>query len=385
MGKSTVVLVPCRDYDPARVEAAVRAALSHFDLAGIVAGARSAGGPVLLKPNLLSPSAPEKGVTTHPSVFTAVATVLRERGAELAFGDSPMGLHAPIAAARRSGIFDAAERLGIPMADFETAEEVSWPRGLQNRRFPVARGAIRAGAIVSLPRLKTHGLTEMTGALKNTFGVVPGNLKMEFHIRHPEPQGFSRMLVDLNGCIRPRLFVLDAVMAMEGNGPGNGDLVPVGLLIVSDDPVATDAVGCRIMGIDPMKNVLVRRAHDAGLGNARASDIAIIGEPLEPYVKPGFRIPHRAPGAAVPQFLWRFARNAFVARPVIDPDACTRCGECVEACPTAPKSLVQERGAVPVHDYRTCIRCYCCQEGCRHGAISLQVPPLGRILAPRTR
>jgi uncharacterized protein (DUF362 family)/ferredoxin len=314
-------------------------------------------------------------------VFSAVARVFQEHGARLTFGDSPNLSSRPLAAARRCGLLEAADALGIPLADFENGEDVSYPLGMQDRRFHVARGALEAGAIVSLPRLKTHALTVMTGALKNTFGVVPGGRKAGFHLSHPNIEDFSRMIVDLNGLVRSRLVVLDAVKAMQGNGPGSGELVDVGLLIVSDDPVAADAVGCRIMGIDPMSVPQIRIAHESGLGNAHPESIDLRGEPLARYVQRGFKLPPRAPGVRVPTFALRIARDLVVPRPVIDSSLCARCGECVAACPTTPKSIALKNGGVPIYDFTTCIRCSCCQETCRHGAISLT----HALLGPRTR
>ncbi len=345
-------LAACRDYDRDRVLAAVRLALSVFDVAGIVRDAAAADAPVLLKPNLLMPAPAEKGVTTHPSVFSAVARVLQENGARLTFGDSPNLTSRPLAAARRCGLLEEADALGIPLADFENGEDVSYPQGMQDRRFHIARGAREAGAIVNLPRLKTHAFTVMTGALKNTFGVVPGGRKAAFHISHSQMEDFSRMIVDLNGLVRSRLVVLDSVKAMQGNGPGSGDLVDVGLLIVSDDPVAADAVGCRIMGIDPLSVPHIRIAHESGLGNAHPESIDLRGENVEHHIPHGFKVPPRTPSLRLPPIALRIARRLIVPKPVIDATLCTKCGECVTACPTTPKSIAQRDGGVPIYDFR---------------------------------
>jgi uncharacterized protein (DUF362 family) len=142
------------------------------------------------------------------------------------------------------GIQAAAESLGVPLADFETGVEVSLPRGALDCLFKVAKGAVEAGRIIGLPRLKTHGLTTMGGALKNMFGVVPGGRKWEYHVTHPNVETFSRMIVDLNRALYPRrLWVMDAITVMEGNRPANGRLRKVGLLIMTADPVAADAIG----------------------------------------------------------------------------------------------------------------------------------------------
>jgi uncharacterized protein (DUF362 family)/Pyruvate/2-oxoacid:ferredoxin oxidoreductase delta subunit len=382
-GPSTVFLAACRDYDRDRVFAAVRSALSGFDIPGIVRGAAAAGGPVLLKPNMLMAAPAEKGVTTHPTVFSAVARVLQGHGARLTFGDSPNMSSRPLAAARRCGLMEEAEALGISLADFENGDDVSYPQGAQDRRFLVARGAREAAAIVNLPRLKTHAFTVMTGALKNMFGVIPGASKAGFHLSHSNIEDFSRMIVDLNGLVPSRLVVLDAVKAMQGNGPGSGDLVDVGLLIVSDDPVAADAVGCRIMGIDPLSVPLVRIAHEAGLGNAHPESIDLRGENISDYVQRGFRIPPRTTSLRLPPFALRLARDLLVPKPAIDAARCTRCGECVTACPTSPKSIALVNGGTPFYDFGTCIRCTCCQETCRQGAISMKQALFGPRSARR--
>jgi uncharacterized protein (DUF362 family)/ferredoxin len=378
---STVVLAACRDYDRERVLFAVRQGLGHFDVARIAADADAAGKPVLLKPNLLMAAAPEKGVTTHPAVFSAVSRVMQENGARLVFGDSPNLSSRPLAAARRCGLLAEAEALGIPLADFENGSDVSHPRGMQDRRFHIARGVLDAGAIINLPRLKTHTFTVMTGALKNIFGVVPGGRKAELHLSHSNVEDFSRMIVDLNGLVLSRLVVLDAIKAMQGNGPGSGELVDVGLLIISDDPVAADAVGCRIMGIDPLSVPQIRIAHESGLGNAHPESIELRGENIAHYIQRSFQVPPRSPSLRLPPTALRIARHLIVPRPVIDLSLCTRCGECVTSCPMTPKSIAIRNGGIPLYDYAACIRCYCCQETCRSGAISVKKA----ILGARTR
>ena len=383
---SRVALVACPDYDRERVRDAVQRGLELLGPGSLPSAAGLGGKRLLLKPNLLRTAPAEKGVTTHPEVFAAVAGSLGARGFPLAYGDSPNGMFAPLAVARSCGIHDAALALGVPLADFENGVDVSFPGGLLDRRFTVARGAVEAGGIVNLPRLKTHGLTTMTGALKNTFGVIPGGRKGEYHVTHPDVESFSRMIVDLNRAVPTCLVVMDAIMVMEGNGPANGRLRAIGLLIITTDPVAADAVGCRIMGIDPLAVPFVRIADEAGLGNARAGRIELLGETLEQYSRADMDVRARPLGQNVPRFLIRVAKDLIVSKPVIDDAKCSRCGQCVEACPTDPKSLRQEdrttRG-VPRYLYSTCIRCYCCQETCPTGAISIRRAPLAGVFEGR--
>ena len=55
------------------------------------------------------------------------------------------------------------------------------------------------------------------------------------------------MLIDLNQCVNPRLYIMDGITAMEGNGPGSGDPVDMKVMLMSTDPVALDSVFCRLV------------------------------------------------------------------------------------------------------------------------------------------
>lgn len=99
--------------------------------------------------------------------------------------------------------------------------------------------------------MKTHEFQRVTGAVKNQFGCIPGKLKGEFHVKVPGPYEFAKMLVDLNLYINPRLYIMDGIFAMEGNGPRGGSPRKMDVLLFSRDPIALDATVCRLMNLDP--------------------------------------------------------------------------------------------------------------------------------------
>jgi uncharacterized protein (DUF362 family)/Pyruvate/2-oxoacid:ferredoxin oxidoreductase delta subunit len=373
MSSARVAVVRCDTYEPAVVDAAVARAL---DLLGGVGRFVRAGERIVLKPNLLVASTPEKAVTTHPAVFSAVARLLGSAGAVLTWGDSP-GFGSTDGVGKRAGIAVEAARLGIRTADFAHGQNVSFAEGTLIKRFTIAEGVLEADGLVSLPKLKTHALTRMTGAVKNQFGCVPGMLKGEFHARMPDIDRFSQMLVDLNRLISPRLVVMDAIVAMEGNGPRGGDPRRVGVVLASDDPVAIDAVGCRIMDLDPSLVGTVVWGERLGLGSA--TDIEIIGDELP--VCAGYvvnRSRSSTTGVGSP-----LGRRLLAPRPFIVHERCTRCGTCVEVCPVDPKAVAfaeGDRSRVPEHAYSYCIRCYCCQEMCPERAIEVKTPLIGRLI-----
>jgi len=368
--KSTVALIACDSYD----EDAVYRALKHgLALLGGPHRFAASGESLLLKPNVLTGAAPERCVSTHPSVVKAAARLFREITPHLSCGDSP-GSGLPESQLRSAGIGAAMEEAGIRPADFDRGEE----RTLQNgESVLIALGALAADGLINLCKLKTHGYTRMTGAVKNLYGCIPGTRKKAYHFRHPDAFGFSRLLVRLNLLLEPRLHIMDGIMAMQGNGPGGGDPFPLGVLLVSSDPVALDSVMCRLVELDPGLVPSNGAGRTLGLGTFRADEVEIVGEPLDRVRNGDFDV-RRGP-------LWDFSRQGLLAwvnnllgeRPVIDEKRCTRCGECVRACPAEPAALSWGRsGRPPQYHYMHCIRCYCCQEICPEGAISIRTSAL---------
>jgi uncharacterized protein (DUF362 family) len=244
---SKVALIRCESYDYDEVKKAIVRGL------GLIGGAGKfvkSGQKVLLKPNLLVGELPEKCVNTHHAVFRAVAEIFKETGALLSYGDSP-AIGSTASAARKCGIQAVSEELGIAEANFKTAIEVFYEKGVQNKIFFIAKAIIDTDAVISLPKLKTHAFEKFTGSVKNQFGCIPGVRKGEYHIKLPDANHFAQMLVDLNNFVKPVLYVMDGIFAMEGNGPRGGKPRKMNILLFSDDPIALDATVCRLIDVNP--------------------------------------------------------------------------------------------------------------------------------------
>jgi Pyruvate/2-oxoacid:ferredoxin oxidoreductase delta subunit len=287
---------------------------------------------------------------------------------------------------RQCGFAAAAQELGIGQADFDHGQAVSHGTGLLCKQLMIARGALSADGIISLAKLKTHGLTILTGAIKNQYGCVPGLTKAEYHARFPDVFDFSRLLADITAFLRPRLYVVDAVWAMEGNGPQGGDPKKLGCLLFSRDPVALEVACCRLVNVDPGIVPTVAAGKAAGLGTDSMADIDLAGDDLDALADRTFRA-RRTPPLPMPRspvLVW--LRSFFSLRPHIIKKNCTRCGTCIKACPLDPKAVDWKKGAAgttsaPRYDYRRCIRCFCCQEMCPSKAITVRAP-LARRLFP---
>ncbi len=372
-----VAVIRCESYDYAEVRAAVERGIELIGgpLAFVKTGER-----ILLKPNLLAADPPEKCVTTHPAVFKAVAELFQRAGVILSYGDSP-GFGSPEATARKAGIADVASELQIELADFLKGEEVFFPEGVQNKKFVIARGVLASDGLISLPKLKTHGLTRMTGSVKNQFGCIPGILKGEYHVKLPELNLFAQMLVDLNKLLQPRLFIMDGIMAMEGNGPRGGRPKRMNVLLFSSDPIALDATVCRIVALQPELIPTMVAGMKAGLGSYMESDIELLGDALETFHTEAFEVRRGTDSELRKIPLSSLLKNLIVPKPYIIEANCIKCGVCIKVCPVTPKVLDWPQGdntKPPVYDYSRCIRCYCCQELCPESTIEIKVPRLRR-------
>lgn len=378
MAKSQVALLRCLNYDQTRVDTAVRRGV---DLLGGIGALVKPGDKIVLKPNLLWGADASKCITTHPAVFQAVGKLLLEAGAKVFYGDSP-SFSSGEGAARRAGLKQVADALGITWTDFENGCEVSHQSALLVKKLVIAKGVIEADGLISLSKLKTHALVRLTGAVKNQFGCIPGILKAEYHVKLADPYDFASMLVDINTSIRPRLYVMDAVMGMEGNGPHSGQPRQLSALLVSSDPVALDAIASRIVGLNPAFVPTALAGEKAGLGSYHQEQIEVLGDSLPDFIVSDFQVVKSPPEKAAISPLLTFIRNRVSPRPVIDSVKCNACGTCVEMCPVGPTALdwtKYETGKRPRYRYNCCIRCYCCQEICPEGAIVVRTPLLGRL------
>jgi uncharacterized protein (DUF362 family)/Pyruvate/2-oxoacid:ferredoxin oxidoreductase delta subunit len=379
MSRSTVALVRCETYEPELVQDALSRGIEL--LGGLDRFVRP-GERILLKPNMLAGDDPSRAVTTHPSVLGACVRLFREAGARVCFGDSP-GLENPVRAVKRSGLLEAGLTEGADFIEFAPGEPLGTPPGSLVPSFPIAQAIHESDGIINLPKMKTHQLTRITGAVKNLFGTIPGKRKALYHLQFQDVVRFSTLLVELNLLLRPRLHVMDGIVAMEGNGPRSGDPCPMGVLILSDDPVAVDATFCRLVAMDPSFVPTTLVGAQRGLGRYGDSEIDLVGDQVEALRRPEFRVIRKPVYSNATYAFYGVIKNAALPRPAIDPGKCIRCGSCVDACPVPGKALRFQNGsrkAPPVYDYDACIRCYCCHEACPQQAIGKKTPLLGRIL-----
>ena len=184
-------------------------------------------------------------MTTHPETLRAVLRALKAAGATPFVGDSPGGPGTERQVSRGYEVSGMAavcreEDVELLVPDTDVVE-LATPDGRLYRSFPVGRCWTTADGIIQVGPLKTHGLMRLTGAVKLTFGCVTGLRKGQLHVRSSERADFADMLLDLHLALAPRLTVIDAIVAMQGKGPGSGTPRAMGSLFAATDVSALDA------------------------------------------------------------------------------------------------------------------------------------------------
>ena len=322
------------------------------------------GQKILLKPNLLAWRRRGDIACVHPAVIVETAKLFREAGAsEVALLENPAVQTAP-AIIRAMGIEEELKHLGVRTANFADYRRVEQPEGVRFHNLELAAEFLDYDAVADLAKAKTHAMMILTLCVKNLFGLVKGSERMGWHLAVGRDFGkFADMLLDLYLTVRPRYNILDAVVCMEGNGPGSGTPAQRSFLAGSTDALALDASAAAILGVPEL--LLLRNAAERGLDTGFENRGEIPEpNPLKRPDPPGILTEW---GVFLPPFLKGVLREFVISKPLLDPARCIGCGLCVKMCP--PQSLKLREGK-PVFDLPNCIRCYCCQEHCPEGAIT---------------
>lgn len=241
-----------------------------------------AGSRVALKPNLCW-DLPLPGAQTSPWFLDAVIEVLKPHVAEIVVIEAGQVTVDADTALRRCGLDRILAKHGVPFVNMShgsfTGVQVPGATVLHHVEVP---GVLEGRILVTLPVLKTHSATTITGALKNQWGCLR-------ELRHNHHLVVDQAIADVNALLRPDFCVMDGTVGLEGNGPKIGRPRVCDLVLASANAVALDATAARIMGFDPHLIAHIAEAERRGLGTLAESGIEVLGDaaaPLEPPFRP---------------------------------------------------------------------------------------------------
>lgn len=197
-------------------------------------------------------------------------------------------------AARLRGVY--GNRITLACLNAETPEWDRVPSQTPIGDIEVSSLATRADHVISLPVIKTHRWTLMTGALKNLFGLTsvtrystPTIDRMRAKLHNA---GLHQIVAEIAGQVRPDFSIMDFSIGCEGNGPhvlpgwwgttvDVRDRLGTWMLLASPDPVALDATSARVIGLDPADIQHLLRAYNSGLGQMLEEKIELTGAALD--------------------------------------------------------------------------------------------------------
>ncbi len=344
---------------------------------------------IFIKPNLNNDLSALTGNSTDLRLLAAVIEVLQQRGyTNIVVGDGPnAGIYRKgIDVFERLGVRALCAHYGVECVDFNRAPatEVQLTTG----PVRVARLCLEADFFLNLPKLKTHAEAGMSMALKSLIGCVSGADKRRVHTDLPAN------IVALNEAIHPHLIIADALIAMEGNGPGDGAPRRADTLLAATDPFVLDLAAARLFGLNPNSipylRVAARRGHFAEAdfdavarlepllrldpAPPRSALVRLLDSRILAPLRNATRAVHGQEWAR--RLLYRLhimqdvyeAQDACIERLWLDSGRCTRCGLCLEYCPLGLDILGQgfEFGS------SACVRCLYCVHVCPEEAIRVE-------------
>lgn len=365
-----VIIQECRDYN---LDTLISKISGGIERLGGWSRFVKRGDKVLLKVNLIGPKPSESAAVTHFQFVRAMVRILKKLGCIVWIGDSSGGAIAGISPTAQSMHAAGYERVAreegavIKNFDREGVMEVNPESKLEEKMY-IAKPIFDADVVINLPKLKTHSAGIYTGAVKNVFGCIPGLRKARYHRISPEPGDFGEIIADIHKAAGFRLHIMDGILAMQGEGPTAGEAYRANKIIISDDPLALDAVAVEMLNMKLQDVPILLTAQKRGIGEARLLNIQIEGDYGSIPSLEGFRLPKR----------YRTGRKRnhkavvkvidfLKARPRIDLKKCKNCNMCVESCPVGAIDRTTKR-----INYSICIECMCCHELCMHKAVELK-------------
>lgn len=372
MKRSIVAIAKCENYDPKNINIALDDIFNNLgSLKNIVGDAKN----ILIKVSCLKADLPETAINTHPEILRSTIRHLKMvTKAEISVGDSCIGTE---------NIHDVYKKTGMEKVCFEeNVKLVAFEKATLVNNFPIADAVLQADAVISLPKVKTHCLTNLTCAIKTMFGIVPGLAKINIHKDYPDIQEFSGVLCEIFNAKKPILTIADGILSMEGTGPVNGGLRDTKFITASVDSVANDAVVAEIIGLSPELVPTTVYANKNGFGVGDLKYIETRGATITEVSPKRFKLPPHKIIHNIPAVIFKFS-NMFIGGNLPAPsDRCNLCQRCVKNCPKGAisKHTVNGREKL-IFDKSKCILCLCCIEMCPKNALFIKQSFLLKILS----
>ncbi len=259
-------------------EEIIKAVRQAVEFAGGFKGLFGKGALVLIKPNLVAvPPSERCGAVTSKEICQALADLVVENGGR------PVIAESSAAGVDTEKVIDAAgynqlREKGYEVVNLkkENKTKIKVPDGYVLEEITTYELVKKADAIISVPVMKTHDQAEISLSIKNLKGLIPDELKKDFHRVYSIYEGVP----DLFAAVKPVFAVVDAIVGQEGLGPIFGLPVEMDLIIAGRDLVAVDSITSQIMGVEEKELYIEQNVAKKGYGVIDRNKIKVVGEPI---------------------------------------------------------------------------------------------------------
>jgi uncharacterized protein (DUF362 family) len=233
---------------------------------------------ILVKINFCDVRTADTGAVTHPVFLDALLRIIREQHPDMPLYviESDGTVVLADAFLRWLGYTQVLEKWDVPFVnlskDKNTPKQIN---GLFFKELPIPQ-IFNNAYYITLAKLKTNNLSQITCALKNQYGCMPEVIKSTYHTV------LDKAIADVNLAYPPNFSIVDGIVAQGGvQGPAFGTPVMANTIVAGADPVAVDTVCAKIMGIPTFMVGHLHTCQQVGVGSMKYE---LVGDPL-PDVK----------------------------------------------------------------------------------------------------
>jgi len=219
---------------------------------------------IIIKINLCDARSPETGAITHPLFLDSFLRILRDLimfDGEILVVESDASVAQPDLFIKWFGFEEILNKWNVKYVNLSRMKVIKKivdgylipiPKLLDNKDY----------FFITMPKLKTCVLTYLTCCLKNQYGCISMVRKYKYH------PAINQVISIINKLITPDLCVVDGIISMLGTrGPAYGRPEKTGLVIVGNDPVATDSYAAKLLGLNPWKVPHIVESFRRGVGS----------------------------------------------------------------------------------------------------------------------
>ncbi|MEG1711032.1 MAG: DUF362 domain-containing protein [Clostridia bacterium] len=340
---------------------------------------------VFIKANLVREMTPDKAATTHPAIIEALCKKIKEIGAQVIVGDSSSGVYNlayMTAIYKTTGMDIACKNSGALLNEDFSSSVIFNENSAVLKNAQLTNSFLTADVVINVCKLKTHGLTGYSGAVKNLYGLIPGLVKIEMHSKFNTLDTLCNCLVDIARIAseKIKLHIIDGIIGMDGNGPTNGAPKKMDVLIASSNAYYADMAAISLFG-DPLENPIIQTAINREIITEQKEEILALREDLKEYAALDFNaidVKLATSGFKdMPKFIKALFRSSMSRKVSINKKICVGCGKCKLHCPGKAIEIKNKKAHI---NQNKCIRCYCCQELCPKNAVKYNKPILYGIV-----